>query len=167
MKWWMLAGLQFGLAKIPFGKNIYEYLQNNYGELSNISKSQRFENSKWFINNIVAHKAKLDELHAVEIGTGWVPAIPVYLAMCGIKKVETYDVAPLVKPEHYQQMMMMLNTLEPPPGVDLQLWQHRKQIAKDSKTLSEAMEKMGGSYDAPADTTALPHADNSVDNCCL
>lgn len=40
---------------------------------------------------------------ALEIGTGWYPIVPLALFLCGVDKVSTYDVAPLLSAERVRE----------------------------------------------------------------
>lgn len=102
MRWWMLAGLQYSLAKTPGGATAYRHLQTRFGELRDIRGTSRFDACEEILNHLHGTIGDLSEKHIVEFGTGWVPALPLALTATGVN-VQTYDVTPLITDDLYQQ----------------------------------------------------------------
>src|SRR5262249_18229294 len=114
MRWWVKAAVQFGLAHTPFGKHLHEWLQVRYGELAHLEKSSRFDNAAFLVETARSHLGRVAGLHVIELGTGWVPAVPLSFLLAGAR-VDTFDVKKLVRKDPYvrclQEMKRRLPTL--------------------------------------------------------
>ena len=156
--------MQFALAHAPGGKTVYEYLQNHFGELKHLEHSTRFDNARLIIELLNQQGLQLENQVLVELGTGWIPVIPITLACMGAK-VFTYDVNKLVQDLHYQKTVAVIKAkfqdlLSHSPDTVIQ---ERTAVTLAGNSLDEALRNTGGAYSAPSDTCNLPHAINSVD----
>src|SRR5690349_14721505 len=104
MKWWIKAFGQSFLAHLPMGAQAHEWLQLNYGELARLETTSRFKNAIFFLQHVRDLVGFDKTIAAVEIGTGWVPAVPMALLLAGAK-VDTFDVVRLVRPEIFTRCL--------------------------------------------------------------
>ena len=166
MRWWAHWGVQFLLAKVPGGGLAHRLLQEKAGHLRHIERGYQFDNALLILDMATKHVGSLVGLRVAEIGTGWIPAVPVALALTGCE-VHTYDVSALTKSDFLRRT---LKTWEPRLA---EIAQASKQPLLDvydrwdrlsrSETLNEVCEKTGGEYLAPVDTTSLPYESGTFD----
>lgn len=166
MRWWMLAGLQYTLAKTPGGAAAYSRLQRRFGELRDISGTSRFRKVEDILARLSATVGNLERSTVVEIGTGWVPVVPMTLATVGAR-VFTYDVTPLVDDDLYRQTRDEMSKRLPRYAAAAMVSTHdaRRRFAPlaDCNTFADACRALKMQYDGKADTADLPHASESVD----
>jgi SAM-dependent methyltransferase len=166
MRWWAHWGIQYLLAHVPGGETVHRLIQEQAGQLRNLEQGNQFGNALRILEMASGHAGSLAGLRVAEIGTGWVPAIPVALALVGCK-VHTFDVTALTKQDYLRRT---LNAWEPrleeiavaarQPVCDVT---KRWETLCRSTTLSELCQKSGGVCLAPVDTTALPDATGTFD----
>jgi SAM-dependent methyltransferase len=166
MRWWLKAGLQFTFAHVPFGEFLYRQVQERCGELAHLEDSTRFGNARLLLELMREHLGLLDELYAVELGTGWVPAVPLALMLAGTR-ADTYDVSRLVRPDYFtrtrNEIERQRGEFAEAAGVEESLIEKRLDAIRSESCFSRAAELLGGSYRAPFDTRQLPYADGAVD----
>ncbi|HID24235.1 MAG TPA: class I SAM-dependent methyltransferase, partial [Planctomycetaceae bacterium] len=166
MRWWMKAGVARCLASIPGGEAIHFWLQRRFGELRHLERSTRFDNAEYFLRTTRAHAGSVSGLRVVELGTGWVPAVPLAYAVAGAL-VATYDVRRLVRDDLFvwtrDEIGRRVETLaaaagQSPPRFCARL----ARIARETD-FDRAMRRLGGLYRAPWNTCRLPYQDNAAD----
>lgn len=166
MRWWMDATVKFGLAYLPNGHAIHRLLQERFGELARLETCTRFDNARNLLETAASHVASFDSLHVVELGTGWVPAVPLAFALCGAR-VDTFDVTRFVSPRLFQRSVARIGDFVNPyataSGCDVAAVRRRWQSVRNVADFDIAMKRLGGSYVAPCDTRRLPFAAGSVD----
>ena len=93
MKWYFKASIQKFLSMFPYGRNFNFFLQKHYGELRELNIEDNLRGIMLRFVNPIAEKFcdGLSGLQIVEIGTGWVPVLPVTLALMGAQ-CKTFDV---------------------------------------------------------------------------
>jgi len=94
MKW----GITSTLAYLPGGRILHKKMLRRFGELASISASTRFANTEILLDMARRWCNGVDKQRVVELGTGWVPAVPTGFALAGAQ-VETFDIVPLVTDE--------------------------------------------------------------------
>ncbi len=166
MRWWMNAATQWTLARVPGGRFAHGLLQEHSGELSCIECSSRFDNAEFFLRAARRWCGELGDLHVVELGTGWVPAVPLALLACGAR-VETYDVARLVKPRFFRrtrdEVRRRAGLYAVAADLPVQTVLRRLNTIADARDLETGCPLLGGRCVAPCDTRHLPYSDDEVD----
>src|SRR5215469_5751427 len=89
MKWLLKSGAQAAFARIPGGRHVNRLFQ---GDVAYDHIPSRLENLER-MNCVLSDKTRV----AVEVGTGWCPAVPLGLTARGIH-VHTYDLTRFVTP---------------------------------------------------------------------
>jgi hypothetical protein len=90
--WWMKAGAQAALAVMPFGEALNHRLQIWNGFLENFSWAIE-ANIEHFCNLIRTTSRcglQLQGARTLEVGTGWIPTLPVGMHLLGAQ-IHTYD----------------------------------------------------------------------------
>lgn len=166
MRWWMLAGAQYALAKAPCGPSLYSVLQRRFGELKNVRGSGRFDRVEDFLTALIETDGDLREKSVVEFGTGWVPVLPMALAAAGAR-VFSYDISELVTDnvalQTRDELFERLPSYAAAAKQDSSEMSARIGAAIECNSFAEVCQAMGMHYDGRADTTALDHATDSVD----
>ena len=166
MRWWVKAGVARCLASIPGGDTLHFWLQRRFGELRHLEQSTRFDNAEYFLRTTRAHVGYVHGLRVVELGTGWVPAVPLAYAVAGAL-VATYDVRRLVRSDLFvrtrDQIGRRAERLAAAAGQSPARFCARlARIAKETE-FDRAMRRLGGLYCAPWNTCRLPYQDNAAD----
>lgn len=166
MKWWMNAGLQYTLANIPFGHKVHRLLQKSGGGLANLKGNTRFENAIKICGYANDYHGSLNSARAVELGTGWIPAVPITFLLTGTK-VDSYDVQELISDDLFQKTVVILEErleeIAEASGQSLLEISDRYEILRKCKSLREAMEKFEGNYTITQRTDMLPYKDAEID----
>lgn len=166
MRWWIDATIKFGLAYLPMGHAVHRMLQERFGELAHLEKCTRFDNARFLLETARQQVTSLEGLHVVELGTGWVPAVPLAFALSGAR-VDTFDVTRLVAPKLHQRSILRtsdyLEKYATASGCDLAVVRERWNRVNNTADLDSALRQLNGMYVAPCDTRRLPHQTGSVD----
>ncbi len=167
MKWWVKWGVSYTLSHVPAGQVLHQWILRHFGELAHVAGSTRFENMKTLLQ--MAHRwcGRPEGLRVVELGTGWVPAVPLGFGLAGAR-VHTFDVVSLTAPDLFEETRDIiarehLRSIADSFGVPAQNVSQRLRKIEGLRSFEKAMERLGGSYHAPYDTRALPFADGEVD----
>ncbi len=167
MKWYLKAFIQKSLSIIPYGDNINLLLQKQYGELSSIELEDRIkEIIRTFIDPIISTHGKLSNLQITEIGTGWVPVLPITLSFLG-SCCKTFDVVKHINHEVFNKTLAEvynhLDDLAEIPGFQHENSRKKIEQALKCQNLNEALQTIGIHYIAPINTACLPIDSNSQD----
>ncbi len=166
MKWWVHWGTQYLLSKAPGGDLIHRLLQERAGQLRHIERGNQFENSIKILRLTTEHMGDLRNKRIVEIGTGWVPAIPIALALAGCE-VHTFDVSQLSRPEYFRRTLnaweLRLAEIAEAAGQSISEITERWVKLARFPDLSSLCEATGGVALAPVDTTKLPNESGQYD----
>ena len=166
MRWWAHWGVQYLLAHVPGGGVVHRFMQERAGQLRHIERGNQFENALTILELARQHAGPLAGLRVAELGTGWIPAIPVALALAGCE-VHTFDVRALTKPEYLRRT---LNTWEPrlveiaeaSQQSLLEIYERWDRLSR-AESLAALCQQTGGVYLAPVDTTSLPDESAAFD----
>jgi SAM-dependent methyltransferase len=166
MRWWVKAAGQFALAHMPLGEQVYEWLQVQFGELAHLESSSRFGNAALLLETTRRWAGSLEGLRVVELGTGWVPAVPLAFLLAGAW-VDTFDVRRLVRVPTFVRCMREIGRRLPSLAQAAQLpeavLEERCAAIEREVDFAAAAARLGGSYQAPWDTRRLPYRDAEVD----
>ncbi len=170
MHWKIKALAQAVLSVAPFGERIYLVLQERFGGLRSFSLWTRHEALMRLLSEIRGHYTDLSQLCVVEIGTGWIPIVPLGFSLVGMEKIHTYDIRRLISPSliqpilpQYSQIVDMLSAYasDGKEGV-----QSRYQAMCNSYTtgdLETFLQSMHIVYSAPADAAQTCLQEESID----
>ncbi len=166
MRWWMKAAILQGFARLPRGDRLYAHFQSRFGELARLEQSTRFDNAILILQKAREHAPAGDALHVVELGTGWVPSVPLAFMLAGAR-VDTFDVTQLVRSDYFvrcrDEIARRLPEFAAAAGVpEPEMASRIGRIAQESD-FATAAQILGGSYQAPRDTRQLPFPDGQVD----
>ena len=166
MRWWMLAGLQYSLSRVPGGVADYGRLQRRAGGLWDVTASGRFDKVEYFLSRAREACETLEGRTVVELGTGWIPVLPLAFAAAGCR-VFSYDVEPLVEDGVFRDtkdaLLRSLPRYAEAAGQPERRMRRRLKYLRRATTFSQACVAARVHYDGTADTTNLPHEDESVD----
>lgn len=170
--WWIKAGAQAALSLIPFGEAINYRLQiwNNF-----------HANFRWWVEyNIkylqdIIHAAsrcglQLDGSRTLEVGTGWVPTVPLGVHLLGAE-VHTYDHVRHLRHADLSKLLDLypeyLPRLAEAAGCDVTSLSERlsafKACGRDGISLEDWFRPFGIHYHAPADASRSGLPDGSLD----
>ncbi len=168
--WKIKFALQGVLSQIPGGNSINDSLQILFGDLKNFDDylTRKIRDYKFFAGHLQPYFNKEDaDINALEIGTGWMPLIPVLLSLSGVRSIHTYD-----KTSHlngkliHQAIPLLTNHLESLAEwtqVPIHKLQSKLDLLCETKTTSELFQAAGIHYHAPADAAQTGLPDHSID----
>jgi len=166
MRGWCKVAVLKALSLLPFGERVHFLLQRTAGELRDVSRSPQFRQACFFLGRVRAHAGCVPQQRVVELGTGWVPVVPLAHALCGAR-VDAFDVHRLVRSRVFREVVQTLprwaERFAEAAGVPLELVHSRLEEIRTASDLAEALERLSGSYYAPWDTRRLPYDDAQVD----
>ncbi|MEM9490053.1 MAG: class I SAM-dependent methyltransferase, partial [Myxococcota bacterium] len=145
---------------IPIGgRKINRVLQERFGELAEDHiESRTGDITREYIDPITGHFGTIDGLSAVEIGTGWVPILPVALGLQGATcwtcdVVRHLDSATTLDTIRRVAQVLGRSDAVPPDLSD--------ELAVCP--VADILRRVGVNYEAPTDTTRLPIASETQD----
>lgn len=166
MRWWMKVSAEWTLAHLPGGGWLHGRLRERRGELAHLERTSRFDNAVYFVRTARKWCGELGDIRVVELGTGWVPAVPLAFLACGAR-VESYDVERLVTPELLERTRIEIRRRAAEYALSAELpraaVENRLTQIEEAPDFAIACRKLGGSYRAPFDTTRLPYKDGEAD----
>lgn len=156
---------------MPGGGAVYQLLQNRFGEFRRGDfVERRFLRQVSLAGAVVDHGGTLDGARIVEVGTGWVPLVPLGFWICGAAGVSTFDLSRYLSPGltrrclrwmsgHAERLGRLFGDLAPEDEV-------RRKLAivdrlKDRPL--ELLERAGIVCRAPADASDTGLPKDSVD----
>ncbi|RLG47569.1 MAG: hypothetical protein DRN92_02915 [Thermoproteota archaeon] len=165
MRWYLKFVLQRTLSVIPWGPRINCFFQEHFGELRSVDIGERVREIKeLFIVPIVERYGFASNLKVVEIGTGWVPVLPILLSLLG-NECKSFDVVRWLNVRRFKNtlnsIIKCLHYLNDIPGFSLNDAMRRYEQIIATENLK--LQNLGWTYIAPIDTTHLPLKDNSQD----
>ncbi len=166
IRWWMKWGISYAFSHLPHGRHLYEKMLRRFGELSQVSSSTRFRNAEVLLKMGRRWCGGVDGQHVVELGTGWVSAVPLGFGLAGAR-VDTFDISCLIADDLFLQVREVYRNrseqLARASGTAPEKIHQRLQLIEQAHSFAEACQLLGGSYHAPFDTTTLPFKDGEVD----
>lgn len=145
---------------------LYHKLQQKGGRLQNFHPKSRVEYAAKLYSDTL-EQIDINNATLVEIGTGWVPVVPLVLHLMGAKKIITYDLNPHLQPDLTLKCVPLLDTclseIKRRTGIEESGLRERLKKLYEAKTISELFQLAGIEYRAPADVSKSNLADASVD----
>ncbi len=145
MRWTARAQLLRAMASGRVGYALYQALQVRIGDCAQPSFwLQRWQKQIGFAQTLQAHGCGIEGRVLVEVGTGWVPSVPIGFWLCGASRVHTYDLNPHFLPAVLSQQLHWLAEHE---SRVLELW--GDLVAPD--LLRERVQRVRALADAPVE----------------
>jgi SAM-dependent methyltransferase len=173
MRWNTKALIQRVLSVTPAGEKIYYWGQFRVGGLRDFRVESRARQGELLLESLAGIGEDVCGRRAVEIGTGWVPIIPLLFWLHGQEECHTYDVTQLLSPQLVVEAAKQLVALYDAAGEATRGGQGEEQFRARLRALRELACASASGYDvlkgcnihyhAPVDaaSTALPN--ESVD----
>jgi len=170
--WWIKAGAQAALALMPFGEAINHRLQMWNGFHANFRWA--VECNIKYLRDIAETTArcglKLQGAKTLEVGTGWIPTVPLGMYLFGAE-VHTYDHVRHLRTANLSKLVDLypeyLRSLAEAAGGDAAVLERRLREFKDRDTGAASVEEWlglsGVHYHAPGDASRSDLPDGSLD----
>lgn len=166
MKWYLKACVQKLLSMTPYGKELNFITQKRWGGLRELNIEYRIKQMPEFFNPILQRFGTLSGLKITEIGTGWIPVLPVAFSLIGAQ-CKTFDIVRNLKRDlvinTLREMAEHLETLSEMGSFPLKKVRERYQRASEETEIERVLEAVGVHYTAPIDTRQLPIQSDSQD----
>ncbi len=165
---WRLKGLVQGvLSRLPGGTRVNDLLQRTLGERGDLTAHV---DSK-FRDDWLVHMGNLDRLafplagrHVFEVGTGWLPVMPLSFCLAGAGRCTTFDLSRHLRPEGVelalQHLERHLDDIARAAGLPREQVADRWRGWRREPGGEAVLRAAGIDYRAPADATrcGLPDA---------
>jgi hypothetical protein len=163
---WRVKALAFSvLSRFPFQSRIRVFLQKRFGALS----------CDWPVDRTLSYGrtlamvcrkcgCPLDGKTTMEIGTGWVPLIPVFFWLCGSRSCHTYDIDRLLSEDIALRALRSAVDFLSEKGWE-EVYSERLEALKSALGggLEQVLELCNIQYHAPADAAKTSLESGSVD----
>lgn len=168
MKWTTKAAIQRLLSTIPYGSRAYYLGQKRVGGFRNFTIDSKLHQGERVLACLWSSGDDLCGDRAIEIGTGWVPTIPLLFWLYGQGECFTYDITRLLKEElllkavdQFLRKRDLLEGKERKP--DFSRFEQLAMYKSSNLTAAEIMQKCQLNYHAPVDAANSPHPHDSID----
>lgn len=150
-----------GLGMLP----LYHRAQQIGGRLKDFHPNSRIEYAaKLAVDIGLEH---LDGANVVEIGTGWVPVVPIALHLLGVRSIKTFDLNPHLQPELTMHALKLfpecLEELAKRSGASIYELERRMHLLSAARTFQDLTQLIDLSYHAPEDFSGAGLEADSVD----
>jgi SAM-dependent methyltransferase len=170
MNWRIKGIVQKTLSTAPGGMLVNDVLQRTVGGLRNVEAAV---DSK-VVDDWIVLAGQLRDLNvrlpgAVlgEVGTGWVPVLPLCFAIAGARACHTFDVTRHLDTRLTSRAIARLSVHLPriatAVGIGVDQVQARYEHVSAAPDVETALERAGVHYHAPADAAQTGLADRSID----
>lgn len=162
--WKFKFAVQSILSTIPGGMALNDTLQQTMGDLKNFDDflRRKINDFQFFANQTKINSGSPKDLCIAEVGTGWLPLLPILFYLCGARSIHTYD-----KVAHFNlkltqkaisalgQYVQLISTWT---GESEEAIQSRLDKIQNVSSSQDLFQKTGIHYHAPGDaaTTNLP-----------
>jgi len=111
MDWRAKAVVQKVLTILPFGSDINNLLQLKAGGLRNFQEHIQGKVNDWvgMMSLLAESGISVRNAAALEIGTGWIPTLPVCFWLAGAQSCMTYDLSRHLQPELTRRLIAALH----------------------------------------------------------
>ena len=169
MNWKFKNFIQHFLSKLPDGDVIYYFLQSHYGGFRHFDvKSKLFQGIR-MLNGLNDINISIKDKTTLEIGTGWVPIIPMFFYILGQFSCYSFDIKHLIKPklclDAAQQLASLANYLQTtvPWAYDYHTPNRLRKLGENYQNVDELFKEIGLTYQAPIDDIRTINRENSID----
>lgn len=169
MDWRVKALVQGTLSRLPMGESVNDWLQRLAGGRKDMDQHIRSKvRDDWLVHmeNLRSLSFSVQGRDMMEIGSGWLPVMPLCFALAGVRRCYTLDLNRHLRPE---AVVQALRGLEPylaeiagaagiPEATVRERWSAWLVLGDGQKILNSA----GIEYRAPADATRCGLPDGSL-----
>jgi SAM-dependent methyltransferase len=173
MKWTTKALIQRALAAVPAGHIVYYLGQRSLGGLRHFTIDSKVTQGVSLLRSLFDIGEDVEGVHAVEIGTGWAPVVPLLFWAYGQRRCDTYDVSALLKDHLVLSTVDQLTQRKDPvlaatadPTRRERVTARLRQVgalAAPQRRARDILDACGIHYHGPADAARTALADRSVD----
>ena len=170
MDWRIKAHVQGILARLPAGVRVNDLLQTAFGGRSNQAEHIELKfRADWLVlmEMLQQHDFDVNDKVLLEIGTGWLPVLPLCFALAGARQVLSYDMHRHLLP---QSAPTVLHHLQPQLGLLAQACNQPVAAIESRHAWFSAapdgpglLQRAGVRYHAPADASATGLAAGTID----
>lgn len=176
--WWIKAGAQAALSLVPFGEAINHRLQvwNHFRANFRWAVECNIKYLRDIIETTSRCGLRLQGARTLEVGTGWIPTLPLGLHLLGAQTVHTYDHVRHLRAVHlaklvdlYSDYLQALADSAQRDAASLQARlsafkiEGRDGISVDGVNVEDWFSPFGVHYHAPADASRSGLPDGSLD----
>ena len=160
MDWRLKALAQGALAHLPGGSRLNDVLQKSVGGRRNAGEhiDSKFEDD-WIIHMSYLSKLGYDVQgrHLLEVGTGWLPVMPLCFVLAGVSEVTTIDLNrhlqfDSIRPA-LEHLRIHLEAIARASGRDFESVEQRWSTLMKQPDGESILRNAGICYRAPADAT--------------
>jgi hypothetical protein len=100
--WLIKAGIQGTISLLPRSQDM-NYLFQRYVSKGLVLKDWYFETKLAIARQHIEHLREFNQsgtelpINVIELGTGWLPIVPIALSLCGIPQIYSVDISPLTR----------------------------------------------------------------------
>lgn len=160
MNWQTKSRIQRVCAALPGGGKLYYAIQRTAGRLRNYDFERRFMQHAACVKELQQHGVAVEGARIFEVGTGWVPLMPIGYWLCGAREVVTCDL------NRYLSWALLREALEwlaAHPDRVREIWRDAaapdrialglETIQAHAESPKRFLDAAAIRYDAPADAT--------------
>jgi hypothetical protein len=171
MKWTTKACIQRTLAQVPGGATLYRLGQFSVGGLRHYRIDRKVEEGLWLLRALTQAGHTLHGRAAMEIGSGWVPVIPMLFWLHGLQSCHTHDVTALLKKSLVVEAARQFVTRYEKPtarcaaapiSLDADRLASLGALLRRQADADAILLLCHIAYHAPVDTAATRHADGTM-----
>jgi hypothetical protein len=171
MKWTTKALIQRVLSKIPGGSLFYYLGQRYFYGFRKLHIDSKIDQGNFILKNLSEVGGTVEGKITVEIGTGWVPVIPLLFWLFGSDKCFTFDIERLLKDSLVIESVKQLLAIASNPNEKLNeiylttIKSDRLKILQQliGKNSEQVLLKCNIAYFAPKDASFSELPSNSID----
>ena len=109
--WLFKSALQQAISRLPYRQRINHVFQRFVTkslELGTGMFERSLEHCRTHLQHLYDQCPEVGEFTVVELGTGWIPTMPVGMYLCGASTVWTMDIDPMLHRRQLRRMMQLL-----------------------------------------------------------
>lgn len=167
MNWKIKSAIQRFCSRVPGGNRLYFAIQRNCGRLRHPRYEDRVKQQLEMAHLLAERNIPIQGHTFFEVGTGWIPILPVGFWLCGAARVTTYDLNRYLSLELLSGFLQWIidsqNDLRSRYGslVSDKAWNERMKLVSELiDQPAQFLDRAGIEYVAPGDAsqTSLPDA---------
>jgi SAM-dependent methyltransferase len=142
------------LSELPGGRSVYHLLQQRFGGYRAFTISGKLWQAFGLIKAMIAAKYPIEGMRTVEVGTGWVPLIPLIFFVFGQRRCDSFDIEDLLQPSlTLEAAHQIANFMEGTSLIDDPAVRQRVSFLKKANSLSKLLSDTNIYYHAPRDAS--------------
>jgi hypothetical protein len=171
--WWIKAGAQAALSLLPFGEALNYRLQIWNGFCSNFDRDidRNIQHLCALVRTTTRLGLQLQDANILEVGTGWIPTLPIGMYLLGAKQVHTYDHVRHLRTANLARLLGLYSKHLPvlAEAAHSEVAPLEAKLsglkARQGESLDQWLNPGGIHYYAPGDASQTGLADKSLDLC--